>query len=588
MVRVATVIKAALAVGALGAALVVGLVQCSSFDQANDQPSNRYGSYLAGRQAAMDKDAASAAHYFDKALKFDPGNAELLERALMSEVAEGDLDGAVQHAEELAKRVPAARTPHLVLGVRAMRDGGYAKARDEFGKVQGNAAAEIAARVGLSYAYASEGNVKEAIAVIDKLAETSGARPFALYHEGVVNDLSGRTAEALKQFEEANRLSESESLRILQAYAVTLARSGRMAEAKKVMQAYQAKAPNNPVVKAIVAKLDSGQVPERVIANVKQGLAETLYGIASSVSGDASIEVPVFYLQLALSLEPRHEFALSLLADRLESAEQYEKANEVYRRIPRTSPLYQNSLQQTAQNLQRLEKPDEALAVLRGALKGTRDDIEIYAGIGDVFRSQDKHLEAVDAYTSAIKLIGEPKEQHWTIYYTRGISYEQAKKWSLAEADLKMALKLKPEQPLVMNYLAYSWVEQRVHVQEALEMLKRAVDLRPDDGYIVDSLGWAYYQLGDYQRAIEYLEKAIAIEPGQATINDHLGDAYWRVGRKLEARYQWQHAMTLKPEKKDEPLIKRKIEVGLQDLPATGAAQAGSSPAPAESTQGTR
>lgn len=589
MVRVATVIKAALAVGALGAALVVGLVQCSSFDnQANTSPPNRYGSYLAGRQAAMDKDASNAAIYFDKALKFDPENPELLERALMSEVAEGDLDGAVQHAEELAKRVPSARTPHIVLGVRAMRDGGYAKAREEFGKVQGNAAAEIAARVGLSYAYTSEGNVTEAIAVIEKLAQTSGARAFALYHEGVVNDLSGRNAEALKQFEEANRLSESESLRILQAYAVSLARNGRLAEAKKAMQAYLVKAPNNPVVKSIVAKLDSGQVPDRVIANVKQGLAETLYGIASSVADDASIEIPVFYLQLALSLEPRHEFALSLLADRLESVQQWEKANEIYRRIPPTSPLYTNALQQTAQNLQRLEKPDDALATLRGALKGTTDDVEIYASIGDILRSQDKHMEAVDAYTSAIKLIGEPKERHWTIFYTRGISYEQAKKWDLAEADLKMALKLKPEQPLVMNYLAYSWVEQRMHVPEALEMLKRAVELRPEDGYIVDSLGWAYYQLGDYQRAIEYLEKAIAIEPGQATINDHLGDAYWRIGRKLEAKYQWQHAMTLKPEKKDEPLIARKIEVGLQDLPATGKTQAGSSPAPAASTQGTR
>lgn len=588
--RVATVLKAALAVGALGAALVVGLVQCSSFEDrgGTSMTSNRYGSYLAGRQAAMDKDAESAALYFDKALKFDPENPELLERALMSEVAEGDLDGAVRHADELAKRVPSARTPHLVLGVRAMRDSGYAKAREEFEKVQGNAAAEIAARVGLSYAYAAEGKLDEANKVMEKLAENGGAKPFALYHEGVVNDLAGRGPEALKQFEEANRLSDGESLRILQAYAISLARVGRYDDAKKAMQPYLTKAPNNPVVRSIMAKLDARQVPDRVISSVKQGLAETLYGIASSVSDDASIEVPVFYLQLALSLEPRHEFALSLLADRLESVQQYEKANEIYSRIPAASPLYKNSLQQTAQNLQRLEKPEEALKVLRGALSNSNDDIEIYASIGDIYRSQEKQLEAIDAYTRAIKLIGTPAERHWTIFYTRGISYEQAKKWDLAEADLKQALKLKPEQPLVMNYLAYSWVEQRIHVQEALVMLKRAVELRPDDGYIVDSLGWAYFQLGDYQRAIEYLEKAIAIEPGQATINDHLGDAYWRVGRKLEAKYQWQHAMTLKPEKKDEPLIKRKIEVGLQDLPATGATQAGSSPAATSSTQGTR
>ena len=261
--------------------------------------------------------------------------------------------------------------------------------------------------------------------------------------------------------------------------------------------------------------------------------------------------------------------------DRLETADRLDDAIAVYKRVPVGSPLYLNARQQIAQNLQKQKKPEEALTVLRDTLKGNADDIEIHASIGDVLRSQEKYAEAADAYSKAIALIGQPQERHWSLFYTRGISFERSKRWKDAETDLKLALKLKPEQPLVMNYLAYTWVEQGVNRDEALKMLKRAVELRPEDGFVIDSLGWAYYRIGDYQTAIRYLEQAILLEPGEATINDHLGDAYWRIGRKLEAKFQWQHALTLKPEKLDEPKIRHKIEAGLTDLPPVPA-QAGS------------
>jgi len=575
-VRVKSVITAIAAIAVLSAGLVFGLTQCSTIEsQTERSPApNRYGSYLAGRHAANERDASSAALFFDKALKFDPENPELLERAIMSEVAEGDLDGAAKHAEELTEKAPSARIPHLVVGVRAMRDGGYAKARQEFEKVSGNAAAEIAARLGLAYALFSEGNFAQASEVIAKMSAGEGVRAFALYHLAVIEDLSGRSQEALGHFEEANRLSDGESLRILQAYAAHLARVGQTEKAKEAYRQFLTKAPSNPIGKAALARLDAGEVPPRVIATGKQGLAETFYGIASSLSDERSVEIPVFYLQLALALEPHHDLALSLLADRLETAERWQDAIDVYGRVQPGSPLHQNARLQIAQDLQKLKKPDEALAVLKDALRGNADDIEVHASIGDVLRSQEKYAEAADAYSKAIALVGQPEERHWTLFYTRGISYERSKRWIDAERDLKLALKLKPEQPLVMNYLAYTWVEQGVNMEAALKMLKRAVELRPEDGFIIDSLGWAYYRMGDYRTAIGYLEQAILLEPGEATINDHLGDAYWRIGRKLEAKYQWQHALTLKPEKAEEPKIRHKIEAGLTDLPRVPA-QAG-------------
>jgi len=564
------------AIGALAAALVFGLTRCSSFEVGEGAaPANRYGSYLAGRYAASERDADAAALYFDKALKFDPDNTELLERAIMSEVAQGDLDGATRHANDLLARAPTARIPHLVIGVVAMRDGGYAKARSEFEQVTGNAAAEIGARLGLAYAHFSEGNFAEATAVLGKMASAEGVRAFVQYHLAVIEDLSGRSQDALAHFEEASRLSGGDSLRILHAYATHLARTGQVERAKGLYREFLKKASANPVAKVALARLEAGEVPARVIASAQHGLAETFYGLASSLSDERAFEVPVFYLQLALALDPRHELALTLLADRLEAVERYDDANAIYKRIGAQSPLYLNARQQIAQNLTKLEKQEEALGVLRETLNGSADDTETYASIGDVLRGQEKYAEAAEAYSKAIARVGTPEERHWTLFYTRGISYERSKRWAEAERDLKFALKLKPEQALVMNYLAYTWVEQGVNMPEALAMLKRAAELRPEDGFIIDSLGWAYYRLGDYQTAIKYLEQAILMEPGEPTINDHLGDAYWRVGRRLEAKYQWQHALTLKPEKGEEPKIRKKIEVGLADLPPVPA-QAGS------------
>jgi tetratricopeptide (TPR) repeat protein len=570
--RVANILKVAVAIVALGT-----LVQCveTSVERSEREPAtNRYGSYLAGRYAASERDASSAALYYEKALKFDPGNLELLERAIMSEVAEGDLDGAVAHAEELIAKAPNARIPRIVIAVRAMREGAYARARGEFEKVAGNAAAEIAARLGLAYAHFSEGDAAKALATIEKLTETGGARAFALYHLGVIEDLSGHADKALKHFEEANRLSEGDSLRILLAYAAHLARNGQIEKAKTIYAAFLKKAPSHPIVKSALARIAAGGVPDRVIASAKAGLAETFYGIASSLSDERAFEIPVFYLQLSLALEPKHDLALSLLGDRYEAAERWDDAIAAYGRVASDSPVYRNARLQIAQSYQKQKKPSEARNVLEDALTGTKEDIDIYAAIGDVDRSEERYTEAAEAYSKAIALIDAPQERHWTIYYTRGIAFERSKRWSEAERDLQQALKLKPEQPLVMNYLAYTWVEQGVKLKEALAMLARAVELRPEDGFIIDSLGWAYYRMGDYRTAIKYLEQAIQLEPSEATVNDHLGDAYWRVGRRLEAKYQWQHALTLKPEKSEEPKIRQKIEAGLPELPGVPA-QAG-------------
>ncbi|MGI9406905.1 MAG: tetratricopeptide repeat protein, partial [Hyphomicrobiaceae bacterium] len=191
--------------------------------------------------------------------------------------------------------------------------------------------------------------------------------------------------------------------------------------------------------------------------------------------------------------------------------------------------------------------------------------LRVLLTLGTVQRGHENFSKAAEVYSRAIALIKRPTKRHWRYYYSRGVSYERMNEWPKAEADLKKALELNPDQPLILNYLGYSWVDQNVNLKVALDLIKKAVKVKPDDGYFVDSLGWAYYRQGNYPEAAKYLERAAELRPDDPTINDHLGDAYWHVGRILEARYQWRQSLTLEPEEKEAVKIRRKLERGLGD-----------------------
>jgi tetratricopeptide (TPR) repeat protein len=230
-----------------------------------------------------------------------------------------------------------------------------------------------------------------------------------------------------------------------------------------------------------------------------------------------------------------------------------------------------------ASNLDALDRADEAEKHLTTLIKQSPDDLEAITGLGNVLRGRKKFAECADVYSKAVALIAKPEKANWVTFYFRAICYERSKQWPKAEADLKKALELFPEQPHLLNYLGYSWIDQGTNLDEGMAMIKKAVQQRPDDGYIVDSLGWAYYRLGNYEDATKQLERAIELKPEDLTINDHLGDAYWRIGRVLEARFQWAHARDLKPDPEELPKIEAKLKDGLPDE-TSSQAKAGDKP----------
>jgi Flp pilus assembly protein TadD len=234
--------------------------------------------------------------------------------------------------------------------------------------------------------------------------------------------------------------------------------------------------------------------------------------------------------------------------------------------VPATSPLKRNAQIQLATNLDTVDRSEDAIKILKDVIAQEPKDIEAVMALGNIERGRKKFADCSTTYSRGIEAMPAAAEKNaWVTYYYRGICEERSKQWNKAEADMRKALELQPEQPHVLNYLGYSWIDQGVNLDEGMKMIKRAVEQRPDDGYIVDSLGWAYYRIGNFEDAVKHLERAIDLKPEDPTINDHLGDAYWRVGRTLEAKFQWAHARDLKPEPDELPKIEAKINNGLPE-----------------------
>jgi tetratricopeptide (TPR) repeat protein len=193
--------------------------------------------------------------------------------------------------------------------------------------------------------------------------------------------------------------------------------------------------------------------------------------------------------------------------------------------------------------------------------------LQVLDALGTIMRARKLYEEGAGYYDRAIALIPNPDKRHWPYFYARGTCFERMKNWPAAEKDLQKALTLVPDQPLVLNYLGYSWVDQGINIKEGTALIEQAVALKPDDGYIVDSLGWAHFRQGNFADAVNYLERAVELKPDDPVLNDHLGDALWRVGRQREARFQWDQSLTLKPEPEDAEKTRKKISDGLAALP---------------------
>ena len=523
------------------------------------------GNYLAALVAGMSNDPTSASRYYSESIKFDPRSADLAERAFVTLLAEGKMTEALPLADTVAKRNSGSGIARLAQGVRAIKDKNFQTARNIFRRGDRNQSSDITADLLNAWSYQGSGNIKRAFEAVDRIGDEPGAKVFRLLHRGLIAKVGGKADEARKALKAAYE-ADPQTLRTADLYAQFLISQKETDEALSVYRQLKRLYPRHPLVRAAIANLEQGKAVEDEIRDESDGIAEVLYGLGSAVTRDGDELASLIYLRLAHYLSPNHNLAALAIADTYERLKQPQSAITAYALIEQTSPLRLTADVQRALNLEQLGEKDQAVAVLKSVSLDNKDEIEPLIALGNVYRARKAFKDAAETYSAAIAALGQPTPGHWSLFYSRGIAYERLKRWPEAETDFRKALELSPDQPLVLNYLGYSWVEQNTNLDEAFKMLRRAVEQQPTDGYIVDSLGWAYYRLGQYDKALQLMEKAVDLKAADPTINDHLGDVYWRLGREREARFQWNHARDLNPEPEDLPKILEKIEKGLPPL----------------------
>jgi tetratricopeptide (TPR) repeat protein len=522
-----------------------------------------YGDYLAGRQAQHRRDFTNAAKFYEKALASDPDSPELISRTFLMEVFTGDFDRAATLARRELKRDPSDAVAHVVAVVERLKSGDPAGAIKEAAALPSDGVHRFVAPFALAWTRMAAGDLAGAETALQGLDKFNGFEPLKVFQLGLLYDYAGKPDKARQFYDKAAGESDQLNWRVTEIVANFEQRQGRGEHAQELYDRFLRQNSTSDLATTVAAIRAAGPA-KPPITSPADGLAAALFDLASVLNQPETVDLALLYDRVALALRPQFPLAQLLLSDILSAQKKPEESLAVLREIPKESLYYWSAQLRAAVNLDTLERTDEAIVQLKAMAAENPNSIGALVSLGDILRVKKRFAEAADAYDEAIRrtdAAGLPEK--WTLFYDRGVARERSGQWEKAEADLLKALELKPDQPMVLNYLGYSWIDRGEHLDRGMEMIDKAVELRPDDGYIVDSLGWAHYRMGDYEAAVEKLEKAIELVPEDPTINDHLGDAYWRIGRLVEARYQWRRALQFGPQEDEIKPIEAKIEHGL-------------------------
>jgi Flp pilus assembly protein TadD len=516
-----------------------------------------YGMFLAGEEAMNSGRNGEAARFFDQARMQGGGDAAIIDKAFMSALMAGDVQKAAAQAPAGPEANEATkRLGKLVVAVETLSEG---KGKEAKALLSADAIAfphKAAAALLAPWAAAQAGDVEGSLVrpsvrgdfAVDFFGQLGQA---ALYERARRNDDAETVYKAIMP---ANRPSDVAVI----AYGAFLERRGRKVDALALYDAQLAREPGSLMLKAAKDRCQAGK-PAPAAPTIREGAAEAMLAPALSMMAAKQNELSLAYLRLMLRLDPSRDEAWVLVGDVMTGLGDVDSARAAYAHPKPGSLEYATAQAKLAWSYQQAEDKDTALKVARAA--AATGDFESRVNLADLLKADEQYAEAVEVMNG---VIADAKPQpDWRLYYSRGTALERIGRWPEAEADLKAALKLKPDEPELLNYLGYSWIDRGEHLQEALGMVQKAVASDPRSGAMVDSLGWAYYRLGDYKKAVERLEEAVELEAGDPEINNHLGDAYWRVGRKDEALFQWRRVLTLKPDDKIKASAETKLASGL-------------------------
>lgn len=525
------------------------------------------GHYLSSRFAQRHHDWGRATNFVNGVLKYAPGDLALKKRAMVLAMGAGVHDFAIEKAQEVLEEEPQNALALLFVAMADFKNQNYEAGTQIIQNMPDGSLSAFIMPLLESWAQASMG-------VNDTKALKNSA--LHIYHAILIADYLEQhdtVKSLLAQSLTASDISTDDLARIAGIYG----HIGDTGKAKELYKKILMIDPDNLEVTTNLGRIDSGEDVKifQMVDSPEDGLSVAMYDMARILYGDYSDESARIFGHLAVYLNPEKTNGVMLLGHIAARNDRYDEAINFYKSVPEDHPKYADARRLAANLLEDAGRIKDALAALQ-ALVDNEDNLDALMQIGDIHRRNENFNDAIRIYNKAEeKLGGDIPADYWQLHYVRGMSYEQMGNWPKAEADLSAALEFQPEHPFVLNYLGYSWADQGVNLEQSREMIERAVNLRPDDGYIADSLGWVLYRMGLYDQAIAPLERAVELLPYDPVINDHLGDAYWKVGRRLEARFQWQRARNHSDDDELITAVQHKIVNGLdQPMPVSEAADA--------------
>lgn len=526
--------------------------------------SEHSGAYLAGRIAGHDADFDAASLYFSRAFLTDPTSTLLRGGAIEAFVADGAFTGALPIAQAIEQSGTSSEIARIVTTVFDVQT---KKAADVIAAFeQGREISPLFDDLIIAWAHVGNDDMSAAIAAFNKMGVETGLEDFSRYHKALALAFKGDfgAADAILSGDDTDA-SLPLTRRGVFVHAKILGALGRRDDALALIDgAFRAGAdPEIDTLRAGIA--DNAQPKFDIITSYADGIAEVFFMLAEAFAAEdsGSKVVPLQYARTAIELSPGHSDSVLLGADILASLERNLEAAELLETIPLDHPSALQAQLSRATAVEDAGDLDGAVATLEALAKSYDETAQVFLTLGLKYAKQKNYEQATGAYDRALELMGETNPRHWFAYFERAISYERRGIWEKAEADFRRALELNPDQPSVLNYLGYSLLEENLKLDEALSLIEKAVALRPDSGYIIDSLGWAYFLQGRYHDAVEPMERATELEAIDPIVNDHLGDVYWAVGRKREAEFQWSRALSFDPDTDIVDRIRRKLDVGL-------------------------
>ncbi len=588
MKKTTTMLRSCALAGSL-AVLLVSPAFSATDDEGKEKPetvdtfaasNSLAGNYLAARIAATDKDTDFAVKFYRRALQRDPENRDLKLKAFLNFIANGDFTEGVEIGRDLEKAGNAPQIIYLILAAEEIRKRNWAGADKNLSRNWQSPLDKLIGNLLLSWVRLAQDKPEEALDLVDSLKGQDWYSLFKQYHGGLLALAAGKTDEAVKRLQNAvdntagGAAARDTYSRVFLALAKALRQAKKTEDARDIIQTALDRQPQNPVFEMAKSDLENNRPAFFQVKKPTRGAAEVFLNLGTAINREGGEQFARIYMQLASLLTPKDNAILSSLGEIYDKESKLARANAAFNQIEPASAYSRFARLEVALNLDELGKEDEAREIMDALVAENPDDLITHLSYGAVLARHEKFAEAIEIYKKIIERIPKPERIHWNLFYRLGIAYERTKQWPFAEKTFKQALELYPDQPSVLNYLGYSWVDMKVNLQEGLDMIRKAVEIRPNDGYMVDSLGWAFYRLNRFPEAVVELERAVELRPGDPTINDHLGDAYWRANRRLEAVFQWRHALALDPPKADIARIEEKLAKGLDEVLKREAAEA--------------